>query len=370
MSTEPPGAFDASDARWMAHALALARRGRLTARPNPAVGCVLVRDGTVVGEGWHRRAGGPHAEVVALEAAGPRAAGAHCYVTLEPCSHHGRTGPCAQALIRAGVRSVVAAMADPNPRVAGGGLRRLAAHGVATACGLLAEAALELNRGFVSRMTRGRPWLRLKVAASVDGRTALASGESQWITSRQARRDVQWLRAASGAVMTGIGTVLADDPQLTVRAPELAHVPPPLRVVLDSRGRLPADCRLLAGGGPVVVYAAPGATWRSRPGVEWVIVPCGADGRPDLRAVLADLARREVNDVLVEAGSTLAGALLGADLVDELVLYLAPTLLGDSARAIARLPGLASLADATRWRWHDVRRVGPDLRLVLRRQAV
>lgn len=361
-------ALDARDARWMAHALALARRGRLTARPNPAVGCVLVRDDAVVGEGWHQRAGGPHAEVVALEAAGPRAAGARCYVTLEPCSHHGRTGPCTEALVGARVGSVVAAMADPNPAVGGGGLQRLAAAGVPTACGLLAADALELNRGFVARMTRGRPWVRLKVGASLDGRTALASGESQWITSAEARRDVQWLRAASGAVLTGIGTVLADDPQLTVRAAELAGVPAPLRVVVASGGRLPAGCRLLAGGGPVLVYTGPAASaWASSAGAERVAVPPGDDGRPDLAAVLADLARREVNDVLVEAGSTLAGALLARELVDELVIYLAPMLLGEAARGMARLPGLEALADAPRWRWHDVRRVGPDLRLTLRR---
>ncbi len=352
----------------MARALALAQRGRRSARPNPAVGCVLVRDGIVVGEGWHARAGEPHAEIHALRGAGERARGAVCYVTLEPCSHHGRTPPCVDALLAAGVARVVAALRDPNPRVAGGGLARLAAAGIDIDCGLLEAPARALNRGFVQRMERGRPWLRAKVGASLDGRTAMATGESRWITSADARRDVHRLRAESGAVITGIGTVLADDPELTARVHGFDLVAgQPLRAVLDSRLRLPPAARLLAAPGATVIYGVHADAGRRAAleagGAQVVLLPGGETPAPD--AVLRDLAAREVNDALLEAGPGLTGAFLEAGVVDELVLYIAPRLLGDAARGLARLPGLARLADAPAFRFADVTRVGPDLRVIL-----
>ncbi len=353
--------MNAADAAWMARALRLAERGLRTTRPNPRVGCVLVKSGKIVGEGWHERAGEPHAEIHALRAAGTSARGATAYVTLEPCSHHGRTPPCADALIAAGVARVVAATEDPNPLVTGQGLARLRAAGIETGCGLMEAAARELNIGFFSRMTRRTPWVRSKIAASLDGRTALANGTSQWITSDAARRDVQRWRARSCAIGTGIGTVLADDPQLTVRDIELAAQP--LRAVVDSGLRTPPTARILQGGS-VAIYTATQdpakiATLEDA-GARVVVVP-GANGRVDLRRVLGDLAATAVNEVLVEAGSELNGALLTAGLVDELVLYLAPQLLGDAARGIAALGELTRLDQRIELVWNDVRRVGPDL---------
>ena len=354
----------------MGLALQLAGRGLCSTRPNPRVGCVLVRGGEIVGQGWHQRAGEPHAEIHALEDAGERAAGATAYVTLEPCSHHGRTPPCVEALTAAGVRRVVTAMTDPNPRVAGEGLRRLADAGITVACGVLESEARALNPGFVSRMTRGRPWLRIKLAASLDGRTAMASGESKWITGEAARRDVHAWRARSCAVMTGIGTVLADDPALTVRDVPAGTTPAgqPLRVVLDSGLRLPAAARLLGQPGPVLVLTAGGDPAHrgalEAAGVEVRVLPAAGDG-VDPEAVLAELARREINEVLVESGPTLAGALLRRGLVDELILYQAMHLLGDAARPLIRLPGLDAMADRLALRLRDVRRFGDDLRLIL-----
>ena len=365
--------MSALDRQWMARALQLAARGRYTTAPNPCVGCVLVRDGEPVGEGWHRTAGEPHAERLALAAAGARARGATAYVTLEPCVHHGRTPPCTEALIAAGVARVVAAMADPNPRVAGQGLARLRAQGLEVTDGLLEAEARALNPGFCKRMTRGRPHVRVKLAASLDGRTALASGESQWITAPPARRDVQFLRARSGAIVTGIGTVLADDPALNVRleAADLGlasnqPVPQPLRVVVDSRLRLPPGARMLAQPGETrVAYtlvvperaaalAAAGARLQR----------CAASGgRVALDDLLRQLAEEEINEVLIEAGATLAGAALQAGLVDELILYLAPHLLGDGARGLFHLPGLARMADRLPLLLQDVRQVGQDLRI-------
>lgn len=347
----------------MAHALQLAARGRYTSFPNPRVGCVIARDGVIVGEGWHARAGEPHAEVHALRAAGDRARGAELFVTLEPCSHHGRTGPCADALIAAGVRKVWAAMRDPNPQVAGQGIERLRAAGIEVEVGLLESAARELNRGFVSRMERGRPYLTLKLAASLDGRTAMASGESKWISSEAARADVHRLRAEAGAVLTGAGTVRADDPQLNVRGVDAATRVPD-RIVLDSRQGLAASARVWASDGARrfrVACAPPSAAQPD--GVQHLAVGSGGDGRVDLAAALAALARHEVNAVLVECGATLAGALLRAGLVDELVTYLAPSLLGDAARGLACMPGLDTLAHRIELQFKDVRPVGPDLRI-------
>ncbi len=361
------------DARWMARALRLARRGLYTTDPNPRVGCVLVRDGRVVGEGWHERAGGPHAEVVALRQAGEAAHGATCYVTLEPCSHHGRTPPCADALVAAGVARVVAAMEDPNPRVRGRGLARLRAAGISVASGLMAGPARELNIGFVARMERGRPWLRLKSAASLDGRTAMASGESQWITGPAARRDVQRWRARASAVLTGVDTVLADDPALTVRPDELGVDPgrQPLRVVVDSRLRTPPDARLFRCPGPVLVATTAGADAErvralEAAGAEVLALAADGQGRVSLPELFRALAAREVNEVHTEAGARLSGALLAAGLADEWLLYQAPTVLGDGGRGLFHLPGLQRLADAPAWAVQEVVPVGRDWRWRLR----
>lgn len=356
--------MNAADSQWMALALRLAERGLYTTSPNPRVGCVLVKDGKVAGEGWHERAGEPHAEVNALRAAGKRALGATAYVTLEPCSHHGRTPPCADALIAAGVRRVVAAMQDPNPLVAGQGIARLRAAGIEVESGLMETAARELNIGFVARMSRGMPWVRSKIAASVDGHTALNNGASKWITGEAARRDVQQWRARSCAVLTGIGTVLADDPQLNVRIESGRQ---PLRVILDSHLRTPPTARIL-GGGALVYTASTDVARRAalqQRGVEVVQLP-GANSQVDLSAVLRDLAQRGCNEVLVEAGRTLNGALLQAGLADELVLYLAPQLLGDAARGMAELGELTQLQQRVELHWQDVRQVGGDLRIVAR----
>ncbi len=352
----------AADAGWMARALQLAGRGMNTTSPNPRVGCVLVKAGAIIGEGWHERAGEPHAEVNALRAAGKKAHGATAYVTLEPCSHHGRTPPCADALIAAGVARMVCAMQDPNPLVAGQGIARLRAAGIAVECGLMEQAARELNIGFVSRMTRGLPFVRSKIAASLDGRTALANGVSQWITGAAARQDVQRWRARSCAVLTGIGTALADDPQLNVR---IATERQPLRVVLDSSLRMPPSARMLQGGKVLIFTASLDAAKRTvleARGAE-VLVLADAVGRVDLPAVMREMARRGANEVLVEAGRTLNGALLRAGLVDELLLYLAPQLLGDAARGMADLGELLQLEQRVDLAWRDVRRVGEDLRI-------
>lgn len=362
----------AEDHVHMARALELARRGLYTTQPNPRVGAVIVRDGQVVGEGWHRRAGGPHAEIEALRMAGERARGATVYVTLEPCCHHGRTPPCSEALIGAGVARVVAAMQDPNPRVAGQGLAALAAAGIDTRVGVLEAEARGLNPGFVMRMTQGRPWVRVKLAMSLDGRTALASGESRWITGEAARADVQRLRARSGAVLTGIGTLLADDPSLNLRlsAAELdieGEPIQPLRVVLDTALQTPAAARLLSLPGAVLIFTAAPADAHRRAALEAVgaqVVEVPAiPGGLDLRAVLAELARREVNEVQVEAGAILAGALVAGGLADELVVYLAPHLLGSEARGLLLLAGLERMQDRIGLAIQDIRAVGGDWRI-------
>ena len=356
--------FSDIDERHMRRALALAERGLFTTQPNPRVGCVIAHGEVVVGEGWHARAGEPHAEVDALREAGERASGATAYVTLEPCAHHGRTPPCADALVAARVARVVAALRDPNPRVSGGGFAKLREAGIDVATGLCEREARALNEGFFSRMVRGRPWVRLKIAASLDGRTALASGESKWITSEAARADVQRWRARSSAILTGIGTVLADDPRLTVRLDE-PHVPP-LRVVLDANLRTPANSHILDGAVPTLVVQAKNASPSDArfDRVERLAVEA-SDGKLDLAAILADLASREINELQVEAGPILSGSLLASGLVDELLLYLAPILLGDTARAIAVLPPLASLADAAKLTVVEQTPCGPDLRLRL-----
>jgi len=347
----------------MARALELAARGRYTSFPNPRVGCVLVdAAGTVVGEGWHERAGEPHAEVHALRQAGTAARGATAYVSLEPCAHFGRTPPCADALIHAGLGAVHAAMRDPDPRTAGGGLARLHEVGIAVSSGLLEAPARELNRGFVARLERGRPWTTLKLAMSVDGRTAMASGESQWITGEAARADVHRLRAESGAVLTSSATALADDPALTVRLAGFSRQPD--RIVLDSQGRVPSTAQVWAPGARRLWVTQ--ATRGAPEGVEQLTVAAAPNW---LDAVWRALATAQINSVLVECGAALAGALLEAALVDELVLYCAPALLGQDARPLVRLPGLERLEQRLRLSFHEVRQVGADLRITLRPAA-
>lgn len=365
---------DKQDEMYMARALKLAQRGRYTTHPNPNVGCVIVKEGEIVGEGFHFRAGEPHAEVHALRMAGERARGATAYVTLEPCSHHGRTPPCCEALINAGVARVVAAMQDPNPQVAGRGLYRLAQEGIEVSHGLMMSEAERLNRGFLKRMRTGFPYIQLKLGASLDGRTAMANGESQWITSPEARQDVQRLRAESHAILTSSATVLADDPALTVRWDELGadtqaryaqvDLRQPVRIVVDSQNRVTPAHRLVQ---------QPGETWFARTraderqwpdGVRHILVP-EHNGHLDLVSMMMLLGRQQINSVWVEAGAQMAGALLQAGLVDELIVYLAPKLLGSEARGLCVLPGLESLAAAPQLKFTEIRQVGPDLCLHL-----
>jgi len=361
----------------MQRALTLAARGLETTDPNPRVGCVVAQHGRIIGEGWHERAGEAHAEVAALRAAGAQAAGAAVYVTLEPCSHHGRTPPCIEALTAARVARVVYATDDPNPEVSGRGGAALRAAGVVVEAGLMAEEATELNAGFIKRMREGRPLLRVKLAMSLDGRTALATGESRWITGEAARQDVHRWRARSSAVLTGIGTVLADDPRLDVRLADEPEAPPrrqPLRIVLDTQLRTPPQARLLDGGGEVLILTALTAADDARAaaltarGARVESLPA-ADGRLALPAVLDRLGELELNEVLVEAGATLAGELLRGLLADELLLYVGPRLLGPAARALVTLPEPRRLHEAPAFTLIETQQVGEDLRLRLRPRA-
>ena len=355
-----------TDNDYMTRALALAARGLWTTTPNPRVGCVIVRDGEVVGEGWHARAGGPHAEVVALQAAGERARGATAYVTLEPCHHHGRTPPCDEALIAAGLHRVVAAMQDPDPRTAGQGLARLRAAGILTDCGVGEDTARELNIGFISRVTRGRPWVRVKIAASLDGRTALNNGASQWITGAAARLDGHQWRARACALLTGIGTVTSDDPQLNVR--EVPTTRQPLRVIIDSRLETPPTAKILAGGGSLLFCARDDATKSAalrEAGAEIFVLP-NAAGKVELLALLQELGRRGINELHVEAGHKLNGSLIREGCVDELLLYLAPCLLGDRAQGMADLDELTTLQARRALRIHETRMIDGDLRIIAR----
>lgn len=350
----------------MAHAIRLARNGLYTTEPNPRVGCVIVKDGVLVGEGWHIKAGGAHAEIHALQQAQHAARGATVYVSLEPCSHHGKTPPCADALIAAGVARVVAAMEDPNPEVAGRGLQRLRDAGIEIECGLMATEAALLNPGFISRMVQGRPFVRAKLAMSMDGRTAMASGESKWITGAAAREDVQRLRARSSVIMTGIGTVLADDPQMNVRL-EGVEVSQPQRIVLDPHLSTPVGARILQGMGPqtLIVTAVDEpyiADQLRAAGAEVLLLP-DPQGTIDLAALMVVLAARGVNEVHLETGATLGGAMLRAGLIDELVVYMAPKLMGSQARGLFNTPGLALLADAVDLVIEEIRRVGDDWRI-------
>ena len=386
--------FTDFDRRAMGRALELAARGLETTHPNPRVGCVIAQGEEIVGEGWHERAGEPHAEVNALRAAGSKAVGATAYVTLEPCSHHGRTPPCVDALIAARVARVIFAAEDPNPRVSGEGADALRRAGIAAEAGLLAAEAAELNPGFLKRMRSGRPWVRLKLAMSLDGRTALANGASQWITGEAAREDVQHWRARSSAILTGIGTVLADDPRLDVRLPDPPSGPPrpqPLRVVLDSRLQFPPDARMFVAGGPVLIMTVAsqgGGDINRRAARHAQLVERGAaieevsvarPGSPaeprdvtdgtahaSLPDVLDHLGRREINELWVEAGPRLAGALLEQSLVDEFIIYIAPKLLGPQARPLVAMDELRQLQDAPGFTVVETRQMGEDVRLRMR----
>ena len=363
-----------ADHSWMAHALRLARQGLYSTHPNPRVGCVIVGYGQLLGEGWHVRAGEPHAEVHALRQAGARARGATAYVTLEPCSHHGRTPPCAEALVEAGVARVVVAMRDPNPLVAGRGLERLRSVGIEVASGVLESEARELNLGFVKRMECGLPYLRAKLAMSLDGRTAMASGESQWITGPAARAEVQRLRARSSVVLTGADTVLMDAARLTVRAAELglddaqaalALQRPPLRVLVDGRQRVPLDAPFFQAGPALVASASAADVERYRVAGHELLALGNAEGRVDLPALLAALAGRGANEVLLEAGPRLVGAFAALGLIDEYQIFVAAKFLGSSAQPLLDLP-LERMSEARELKIEDIRAVGNDWRIIAR----
>jgi diaminohydroxyphosphoribosylaminopyrimidine deaminase / 5-amino-6-(5-phosphoribosylamino)uracil reductase len=359
-----------TDQQAIARALELAMQGLFITSPNPRVGCVIVKEGKIIGEGYTQPAGQAHAEVQALNDAARRGndvRGATVYVTLEPCSHYGRTPPCADALIRAGVARVVAAIPDPNPLVAGKGLDKLKAAGIEVACGVMEDEAIEINIGFLSRMRRAKPWVRMKAAASLDGKTALHNGKSQWITSSAARDDGHWWRARACAILTGIGTVQLDDPQLNVRAVETPRQPQ--RIVVDSQLQIDPAAKVLAGAGvATLIVAAQGNTekeamLRDR-GAEVLVLP-NAHGKVDLPTLMTELARRQINELHVEAGFKLNGSLIRENCVDELLLYLAPSLIGD-AQGLFNLPVLADLDGKRNLRFHEVRQIGPDLRILAR----
>ncbi|MGC5702548.1 bifunctional diaminohydroxyphosphoribosylaminopyrimidine deaminase/5-amino-6-(5-phosphoribosylamino)uracil reductase RibD [Pseudomonas sp. NFXW11] len=357
--------FSEVDFQHMQHALALAERGSHSTWPNPRVGCVIAHGPQIVGEGWHRQAGGPHAEVFALRQAGSLARGATAYVTMEPCSHVGRTGACHQALIDSGVNAVVVAHQDPFKQVNGQGIAQLRSAGIDVRVGLLGSAAEELNRGFLSTVQRQRPWVQLKMGMSLDGRTALDNGRSKWITGARARADVQYWRARSAAILTGSGTVLADDPLLTVRQLSSPEAVAPLRVVLDSQGRVPRTAKVFDDQAPSlqVVHREHPLAAQENPQV--LALP-GTEQGLDLHQLMLELSRRGLHDLMVEAGPTLAGNLLQAQLVDELLLYVAPRLLGDLARPLVHLPAFERLEEVLDFSLHDVSQLGTDLRLRLR----
>ena len=365
-----------SSVEYMQHAIRLAKKGIYTTDPNPSVGCVIVKGDEIVGEGWHRCAGEAHAEVNALQQAGDRAKGAIVYVTLEPCSHTGKTPPCADALINAGVKKVIAAMKDPNPLVAGDGLKKLQDAGIEIEYGLLESQARELNPGFIKRMESGRPFVRVKMAMSLDGRTAMASGESQWISGASSRNDVQRMRAESSAILTGIDTVLADDPSMNVRlsADELGldaeqEVRQPMRIVLDSRFRMPAEAKISSIDGDCLVYTT--VNMDGDKSYPFIIETCESqDGKIDLQLLMEDLAKKEINLLHVEAGSVLCGALLKNDLVDEIIIYMAPHIMGDDAKGLFHLPELEKMKDRISLSIKDVRSVGNDIRITARPESV
>jgi len=352
------------DHRFMARALKLAEKGVNTTHPNPRVGCVIVRNGVVVGEGYHKFAGEPHAEVHAIRNAGRHTQGGTLYVNLEPCCHTGRTPPCTDAIIRAGIVRVVIGMEDPNPQVNRHGLRALREAGIEVDSGINHERAVWLNRGFIRRVSEGRPWVTLKMASSLDGGTAMKNGESQWITSDPARQDAHRVRARHSAILTGIGTVLRDNPRMTARIPGVEHHP--LRVILDSRLSTPVDAAILGEPGNVLIVTAPehlvDADMFPQANVEIVSCPLKA-GAIDLEQMLEELGRREINYLMLEAGATLSGSMLGQGLVDEMIIYVAPDVLGSDARGMFRLPGMEHIVDKRKLEFRDVRRIGRDMRL-------
>ena len=367
--------FNAADHHFMAIALRLAAKGLYTTNPNPRVGCVIVNGTQIVGEGWHAQAGQAHAEIVALQQAGDQARGATAYVTLEPCAHQGKTPPCVEALCAAGIKRVVCAMTDPNPAVNGKGAEALRAAGINVDAGLMQAEAEALNPGFCSRMRQQRPFIRVKMAMSLDGRTALQNGQSQWITGESARLDVQRWRARSSAIMTGINTVLQDNPALNIRLEGLALeagqgdlIHRPLRVVLDSRMQLPSSARLLSVPGKILLATVSDDPNKcealAEKNVEVLVLPADEHGRPDLHALMTDLITRQIKEIMVESGHILAGALLQARLVDELLLYIAPALMGDAAKGLLHLPVLDSMHDKMQMTFTDIRAVGHDIRII------
>ena len=366
--------FSPQDVAFMQLALDLAKRGEFTTTPNPSVGCVLVKDGKVIGKGFHAKAGEPHAEVMALREAGENARGATAYVTLEPCSHFGRTPPCAKGLVEAGVSKVIAAMCDPNPQVAGKGLQILSDAGIQSAVGLLEENAEQLNKGFLKRMRTGKPFVQLKLAMSIDGKTAMASGESKWITGAQARADVQQYRAKASAILSTSQTVLADDPSLNVRWEELppdvkADYPQeklrqPVRVILDSSHKVRSDFKVFSTESPVWLVGEEDYSLTDFPLFTDYLKLDRNQGETRLQALMSALGKRQINTLWVEAGATLAGALIAENLVDELIIYMAPKLLGDQARDLCHLPNLTQLADAPLWQLQSCKPVGDDLKLI------
>ena len=366
--------FSPQDVAFMQLALDLAKQGEFTTTPNPSVGCVLVKDGKVVGKGFHAKAGEPHAEVIALREAGKNARGATAYVTLEPCSHFGRTPPCAKGLVEAGVSKVIAAMCDPNPQVAGKGLQILSDAGIQSAVGLLEENAEQLNKGFLKRMRTGKPFVQLKLAMSIDGKTAMASGESKWITGAQARADVQQYRAKASAILSTSQTVLADDPSLNVRWEELppdvkADYPQeklrqPVRVILDSSHKVRSDFKVFSTESPVWLVGEEDYSLTDFPLFTDYLKLDRNQGETRLQALMAELGKRQINTLWVEAGATLAGALIAENLVDELIIYMAPKLLGDQARDLCHLPNLTQLADAPLWQLQSCEPIGDDLKLI------
>ncbi|RBW42481.1 bifunctional diaminohydroxyphosphoribosylaminopyrimidine deaminase/5-amino-6-(5-phosphoribosylamino)uracil reductase RibD [Psychromonas sp. B3M02] len=377
--------FTDSDNNFMQLALSLAKKGRFTTSPNPNVGCVIVKDGGIVGEGFHQKAGTPHAEVHALAMAGAQATNATCYVTLEPCAHFGRTGPCALALVKAGVKRVIVAMVDPNPKVAGGGIRILEEAGIQVDVGLLTAEAEALNLGFLTRMKYKRPRITVKMASSLDGKTALKNGQSKWITGPSARADVQYYRAQQSAILTGNQTVFADDPSLNVRYQELlkstdfdsaimseAELRQPIRIILDSQNKLSLNEKLFDLPGKVWIVstvARDSAEFSSKKAqIEQIIVPANSDDQVDLQALLIALNAREINDLWVEAGATLAGEFFKKDLVDEFILYQAPKLLGDQGRNLVNLPEFSTMNDIVKLQLHSVVKVGEDIRLINHRE--
>jgi diaminohydroxyphosphoribosylaminopyrimidine deaminase/5-amino-6-(5-phosphoribosylamino)uracil reductase len=359
---------DVRDHHYMARALILARRGLYTTDPNPRVGCVLVKDDVIVGEGWHVRTGEAHAEVIALDIAGPKTQGATAYITLEPCCHYGRTPPCTEAMLAAGIARTVIAMEDPNPKVAGKGMTQLRAAGVAVECGIMEAEARALNPGYISRISRGRPYVRCKLAMSLDGRTAMASGESQWITSSAARQDVQQWRGRASAIMTGVATLLADDPALNVRLSDTS-IRQPLRVILDPELVTPPTARTLCLAGDVLIFTGVENPQRQQAlqavGAQVQVLPQQGN-KLNLKAVLEELAYREINEVHLESGATLAGAMLQAGFIDEFIFYMAPWLLGNMARGLFHLPHLARMADRIALEILDIRAIGQDWRIQVR----